>query len=71
MEAQELERPPADASATPGEDRLDALRELLHDGRYAEAESAARELLAREEAEKGEDSVEVARVLDQIGRAHV
>jgi CHAT domain-containing protein/Tfp pilus assembly protein PilF len=45
--------------------------QLIASGRCAEGETAARELLIREETESGESSVEVARVLDVLVEAMV
>ena len=48
---------------------LESIRDLLDRGRGIEAENVARALLARVEAIKGRDALEVAEVLDLLGGA--
>jgi len=48
---------------------LDAVKGLVKEGKYAEAESAARTLLAKVEAQSGARSVEAAAVLDVLVQA--
>jgi len=48
---------------------LDMIRNLLDRGRGIEAENVARALLVRVESSRGPDAVEVAEVLDLLGRA--
>ncbi len=50
----------------PGSEDLGALRRLLDDGRYAQAESTARGLLAEVEANAGPESPEAVDVLDAL-----
>jgi len=50
------------------EDRLDVVREAITDGRFADAESAAGEILAEVEATDGPQSLSAARVLDYFLR---
>ena len=58
------------ASPIPGfADSLDQIRNLLDRGRGIEAENVARALLARVESLRGRDALEVAEVLDLLGRA--
>jgi CHAT domain-containing protein/tetratricopeptide (TPR) repeat protein len=45
------------------------IRDLLRDGRYSDAESGARALLATVERQDGERSLEVARILDLLSEA--
>ncbi len=60
-----------ESSASRGEHAsLDDVRTLIRkDGDYSGAESLAREILAREEAAHGEESLQVARVLDLLVEA--
>jgi CHAT domain-containing protein/tetratricopeptide (TPR) repeat protein len=51
------------------EDALTMIRDLLDRGRGIEAENIARALLARVESTRGRDVLEVAEVLDLLGRA--
>ncbi len=48
---------------------LDKVRDLIKDGKYAEAETLARELLKQVEASSGPDSLKVAEVLDVLVEA--
>ena len=58
------------ASPIPGfSQSLDQIRNLLDRGRGIEAENVARALLPRVEAASGPDALEVAEVLDLLGRA--
>jgi CHAT domain-containing protein/tetratricopeptide (TPR) repeat protein len=50
-------------------DSLEMIRDLLNRGRGIEAENVARALLARVETIRGRDVLEVAEVLDLLGRA--
>ena len=50
-------------------DSLDAIRRLLRDARYVEAESGAGTLLAQIEAAGGGDSVQAARIIDTLVEA--
>jgi CHAT domain-containing protein/tetratricopeptide (TPR) repeat protein len=50
-------------------DGLDTLRKLIVDGRYVEAEAAARDLLAAEEPADRSDSLRTARILDAFVEA--
>ncbi len=50
----------------PDSTALEEIKALIKDGQYAEAESQARELLAKVEAEHGVESLEAAKVLDQL-----
>jgi tetratricopeptide (TPR) repeat protein/CHAT domain-containing protein len=52
-----------------GTETIEAIRTLIEDGRYAEAEQAARELLKDVEARDGSDSLQTARVLDVLVEA--
>jgi hypothetical protein len=45
---------------------LEEIKALIKDVQYAEAETQARELLAKVEAEHGAESLEAAHVLDQL-----
>jgi CHAT domain-containing protein len=54
------------AAEEPAQSPLEALAGLVKQGRYADAEKGARELLAQVESESGPDSVEAARVLDVL-----
>src|SRR5262245_51850468 len=47
-------------------DPLEEIRALIKAHQFAEAETAARALLTRVEAEKGSDSIEAARVCDRL-----
>ena len=53
-------------AAASGSDALGKVRDLRADGRYEEAEAAARALLAEVEAESGPESLPVAEVLDEL-----
>src|SRR5262245_28585781 len=50
-------------------DSLDAIRRLLIDARFPEAETSGRALLAETEATSGRDSVQAARVIDVLVEA--
>jgi CHAT domain-containing protein/Tfp pilus assembly protein PilF len=52
-----------------GPSPLDDLEALIKQGRYADAEQGARDLLAQVESELGADSIEAARVLDLLVEA--
>jgi hypothetical protein len=61
--------PPAFARDEAGEDLtplIDEVERLMDDGKYAESESMAREVLPRIEARYGEDSAEVATLLNWL-----
>jgi tetratricopeptide (TPR) repeat protein/CHAT domain-containing protein len=51
------------------EETLEALRCLIEEGSYGEAEARGRELLERVEAESGKSSLEAARLLDLLVQA--
>jgi len=57
---------PATAADSPGGNDLDQVEELIAEGSYADAEVMAREILARQQATYGKDSLEVALVLDLL-----
>ena len=48
---------------------VESVKQLIEEGRYADAEAIARELLVRTEAESGEASLEVGAVLDRLVEA--
>jgi len=53
-------------AADSGNPRLDELKALLKEARYAEAEAGGRALLAEVEAKQGAESIETAEVLDVL-----
>ncbi len=57
------------ASDTHPKDSVEEIRQLVFDGRYREAEEAARELLSEIERETGSASLETAAVLDALAEA--
>lgn len=61
-------RPAAPTNASPAAN-LDEVQGLLTDGRFTDAEVAARDLLARVEGARGADSIEAAGVLDVLVEA--
>jgi CHAT domain-containing protein/Tfp pilus assembly protein PilF len=70
--AADPEEPQADenqGTAGASADEIDAIRSEIEEGRYAEAEAAARELLKEVEASDGSDSLQAARVLDVLVEA--
>jgi hypothetical protein len=65
---------PATAQDTPKQEikalqNLEKAKQLIKDGKYAEAETLARELLKQAEAAPGADSLKFAEVLDVLVEA--
>ncbi len=57
------------AQQTQASENLDKVRDLIKDGKYAQAETLARRLLAEIEATAGSDSLKIAEVLDVLVEA--
>jgi CHAT domain-containing protein len=60
---------PQAAEVSPAPSSLDAVRQLITDGRYADAEQASRELLIQSKRDSGENSVETAELLQLLAQA--